>query len=1060
MISHLAGMLVSDSNARILDVGGRGAKLNWFLPEQTKYTILDKAPEPEDLDCEYRQGNVQKIPFSDRNFDLVISTDMLEHIDKPFRAPAIREMLRVSKNYLILGIPCGNGLISKAEEIIGNQYKSVSGNEHPFLNEHKFYGLPPEDKIDEILEKEGAEFFKVKEGNLMNWYIQQLYTGTQYEQDLEDAKHEFNQFFNKNLYEMGNLRTPTYRTIYIIAKDGALPEKTVMEELNELHKWNPEKFMELLEKGFKDLRVVIEEKRDKLAMVESKFNQENNQFGALQETLNTLRREYEEAVAHKEHSAALLRAKEQEMTQLNEKIEKARKAVETYREAILEARNFLQEKERTIDLLKKITAEREAFADRLKRNEEKLLELLSRETELNQRNTLALRDKEIEELKLRLQLEKNENMLKEKNAELNLRAARINTLEEDLADHRSALRKVINSRAWKMVMRYSKVKQGVEGVFGVSARGFKVLTTLGPAVFMKRVIRKVKKQPALQVEKEPYDLYLEKNKQNYRARISAQNEINNFKYSPVISVVMPVYMVEEKWLVKAVESVRGQWYSRWELCICDDASGSEELTGLLTSLAASDRRIKFVQRQHNGGIVKATNDALRLATGAYVTFLDDDDELNEDALYEVVKSLQGARYDLVYSDEDKIGENGELCDPFFKPDWSPDLLLSQNYICHLAVYRRKIIDEIGRLREKYDGSQDYDLVLRFTEKTHSIKHIPKILYHWRKIPGSAAADVNAKPYAFEAGKKAVESVLKRRGVAGRVVDGVWKGSYRVIREIEGEPLVSIIIPFKDQAATLKKCLRSILEKTTYSNFEILLVDNKSELLETKEYLLSLTHGKIKKLEYMESFNFAAINNFAARHAKGEYLVLLNNDTEVITPGWIEAMLEHSQRKEVGAVGAKLFFPNDLVQHAGVLVGVGGIANSSFLKKSRDDLGYFGQADVIRNYSAVTGACMMTRRDLYLNMGGLDENNLAVTFNDVDFCLRLRSKGYLIVYTPYAQLYHHESLSRGYDVSLEEVKHMQREHRHILQNGDPYYNPNLSLERLDFSLRVMDKISSP
>ncbi len=1053
-------MLVSDSEARILDVGGRGAKLNWFLPENFQYTILDKASEPEDLDCEYRQGDSQKIPFSDRNFDLVISTDMLEHVDKPFRAPAIREMLRVSKNYLILGVPCGNGLISKAEEIIGNQYKSVTGREHPFLNEHKFYGLPSEEKIDEILEKEGAGFFKVKEGNLMSWYIQQLYTGTQYEQDLEDSKHEFNRFFNENLYELGNLRTPTYRTIYVIAKDGSLPETTVMEELGNLHKWNPEKFMELLEKGFRDLRKVIESKRDQLALVESKYSQENNQFGALQETLNSLRKEYEEAVAHKEHSASLLQAKEEEMNQLQEKIEKARKAVETYREAILEARNFLQEKERTIDLLKKIATEREAFADRLKRNEEKLLELLSRETELNQRNTLALRDKEIEELKLRLQLEKNENMLKEKNTELNLRAARINTLEEDLGDHQSALREVINSRAWKMVMRYSKVKQGVKGFFGVLAKGIKILITLGPVVFMKRAIRKFKKQPALQVDRSPYDLYLEKNKQDYRAKMFAQNEIDNFKYSPVISVVMPVYKVDDKWIVKAVESVRGQWYPRWELCICDDASGDEELSELLKSLAASDHRIKFVQRQHNGGIVKASNDALKLATGAYVTFLDDDDELTEDALYEVVKSLQGARYDLVYSDEDKIGEDGELSDPFFKPDWSPDLLLSQNYICHLAVYRRKIVEEIGRLREGYDGSQDHDLVLRFTEKTQSIKHIPKILYHWRKIPGSAAADVNAKPYAFESGKKAVESALKRRGVSGRVQDGLWKGSYRVIREIEGEPLVSIIIPFKDQAAVLKKCLRSILEKTTYSNFEILLVDNKSELLETKEYLLSLTHGKIRKLEFMEPFNFAAINNFAARQAKGEYLILLNNDTEVISPGWIEAMLEHAQRKEVGAVGAKLFFPNDLVQHAGVLVGVGGIANSSFLKKGRDDFGYFGQADVIRNYSAVTGACMMVRRNLYLGVGGLDEDNLAVTFNDIDFCLRLRSKGYLIVYNPYAQLYHHESLSRGYDVSLEEVKYMQREHRHILQNGDPYYNPNLSLERFDFSLRVMDKLPSP
>jgi GT2 family glycosyltransferase len=558
-----------------------------------------------------------------------------------------------------------------------------------------------------------------------------------------------------------------------------------------------------------------------------------------------------------------------------------------------------------------------------------------------------------------------------------------------------------------------------------------------------------------------YQLYIEKNTPTSKELSQIMQELDNFEYKPVISIVMPVYNVAEEYLVKAIASVKQQAYSRWELCICDDASTLPYIKPLLQKYAREDQRIRVAYRGKNGGIVKASNEALKMAQGAYVGLLDNDDELTPDALFEVVKALQERKYDLLYSDEDKLDLEGKRCEPFFKPDWAPDLLLSINYISHFGVYRRKILSETGGFRDGFDGSQDYDLVLRFTEKTGSIRHIPKILYHWRKIPGSTAENVQFKTYAIDSAKKALGDALKRRKIDGAVEDGLWTGSYRVKRVIAEQPLVSIIIPFKDKIDVLKTCLESILTRTTYQNFEIILVDNLSELYETREYLNTLIgNPKIRFLRYEKPFNYAAINNWAAGQANGEVLILLNNDTEIITPGWIEAMLEHAQRPEVGAVGAKLLYPNNTLQHAGVLIGVSGVANHAFSRHDHADHGYFGQADVIRNYSAVTAACAMVRKSVFQELGGLDEQNLAVAFNDVDFCLRLREKGYLVVYTPYAKLYHHESLSRGRDVDIKEVLYMKTKYAALIQKGDPYYNPNLTRENLDFSLRCGDKLPMP
>ncbi|MCB1821171.1 MAG: glycosyltransferase family 2 protein, partial [Candidatus Competibacteraceae bacterium] len=542
----------------------------------------------------------------------------------------------------------------------------------------------------------------------------------------------------------------------------------------------------------------------------------------------------------------------------------------------------------------------------------------------------------------------------------------------------------------------------------------------------------------------------------------ARQEIAGWSQQPLISIITPVYNVEPRWLEAAIESVQQQLYPRWELCIADDGSTRPETTALLRQII--DPRIKIKLLDANQGIAGASNAALALTTGDYVAFLDHDDELTPDALYHVVKAINAHDPDLIYSDEDKLSLEGYYLEPHFKPDYSPDLILSTNYICHLGVYRKTLLDKAAAggsyLREGFEGSQDHDLVLRTLDHTDRVHHIPRVLYHWRMIRGSTAACYDSKNHAWEAGQRAVSDTLKRRGIAGETLLGQYPGTYRVKRTIQGQPLISVLIPFHDQPDLLRLCLDSILEKTTYPHFEVLGISNNSVEPETQALMAHYTAGdqRIRFLRHDIPFNYAAINNFAATHATGEHLLLLNNDMTVITPDWLEALLEHSQRPEVGAVGAKLYYPDDTVQHGGVIIGIGGIAGHAHKHFAAHNPGYFARLHLIQNLSAVTAACLMVKKSLYQTINGMDDKHLAVAFNDVDFCLRLREKGYLNVFTPYCELYHHESRTRGHEDTpqkkqrfIEEIAYMQKRHAAILLNGDPYYNANLPLDRDDFGM---------
>lgn len=541
--------------------------------------------------------------------------------------------------------------------------------------------------------------------------------------------------------------------------------------------------------------------------------------------------------------------------------------------------------------------------------------------------------------------------------------------------------------------------------------------------------------------------------------------VSDLIYKPLISIIIPVYNVEIKWLERCIESVLNQSYDNWELCISDDASTKSAIRNCLEFYQEKDERIKVVFRQENGHISLATNSALELASGEFLALLDNDDELANFALYEVVKVLnERPDLDLIYSDEDKIDAEGNRFDPHFKADWSPDTLMGNNYISHLGVYRTKIVKDLGGFRKGYEGAQDYDLVLRVTEKIPAdhIYHIDRILYHWRSIPGSTASDGEAKNYIFDSGVKALTDALSRRSIKGIVYPGRISGFYEITYEVLENALVSVIIPTKNGYEDLKNCIDSIIEKTTYQNYEIIIADNGSTDPRMLE-LFTNYQDRLKNRFLVEAidipFNYSRINNLAAKKANGKFLLFLNNDTEIISPDWMTTMVSYTQFERIGCVGAKLYYPDETTQHAGVIVGIGGVAGHALNNFDKTHCGYFGRLVIDVDYLAVTAACMMIKAVDFYAVNGFDET-LEVAFNDVDLCLKVYELGRNNVFAHKAELYHFESKSRGYEDTPEkqrrfakEIKKMQTKWPTYIKH-DPFYNDNLTKEGIgNFSLRI-------
>ncbi|MBQ9886472.1 MAG: glycosyltransferase family 2 protein [Lachnospiraceae bacterium] len=607
----------------------------------------------------------------------------------------------------------------------------------------------------------------------------------------------------------------------------------------------------------------------------------------------------------------------------------------------------------------------------------------------------------------------------------------------------------------KLSIKKIKKQGGKKSILDKSLQYFK---SYGLKSFVTKVGTKLKER------KLPYD--------EWRLRVILDEEAlkaqrnHKFDISPKFSIVVPLYRTDEVFLNEMIASVQAQTYENWELCLAD-GSGSGYTLEKAVEQFVKDDRIKYKQLDDNFGIAGNTNAALDMAAGDYVVLLDHDDLLSPDALYECVAAVnKNIDCDIIYSDEDKIDQTGKhYSEPHFKPDFNIDLLRNVNYICHLFVVKRDIVNSIGGFKSEYDGAQDYDFIFRCIENSKIIVHIPKVLYHWRISGTSTAMDPESKLYAFKAGARAIEDHCTRMGLKVHVYEGMMPGYYRTVFELNDRPPVSVIIPNKDHIQDLDKCLRSLFEVSSYENIEVIVVENNSTEESTFKYYEDIVkkYDKVKVVFWEgQGFNFSAINNFGASKASGEYLLLLNNDTEIINSDCIDELLGYGQREDAGIVGARLLYEDNTLQHAGVVIGFGGIAGHAFVGLHKDEKCYFLRSMCAQDLSAVTAACMLVKKSVFDEVGGLNEE-LAVAFNDIDFCLKVREAGKLVIYNPYAQLYHYESKSRGLEDSPEKIARFNKEvgtfkerWQDILKAGDPFYNPNLTLRDTNFALKDLDK----
>lgn len=611
----------------------------------------------------------------------------------------------------------------------------------------------------------------------------------------------------------------------------------------------------------------------------------------------------------------------------------------------------------------------------------------------------------------------------------------------------------------RRVIYLDPAKRAMEKAGSYYQKGTRYLKAHGPLELTRKIASKVKTRNKAAVI---YQKWLPKHLPT-KEELKRQRQ-EKFAWEPKFSVVVPLYKTPEKYLRALVESLQAQTYENWELCLSDGSGADSPIRELLEELKKAEPRLKVVAHTEQLRIAENTNAAIAAASGDFIVFADHDDALTAHALYECVRALnENRKIEVLYSDEDKMTMDGyKFFQPHFKPDFNIDLLCTVNYICHLFVAKRELIDKVGMLRSEFDGAQDYDFIFRCVEEAGEDKicHIPKILYHWRCHEDSTSENPESKLYAFDAGQRAVQAHYDRIGVPAEISKGEFLGLYRTKFLLDTKPLISIIIPNKDHIDDLKRCMDSIEKKSAYRNYEYIIVENNSENKETFAYYqqLEAVNPKVHVVYWNDKFNYSAINNFGAKYANGEYLLLLNNDTEIINEDCLEELLGYCTRADVGAVGARLYYEDDTIQHAGVVIGFGGIAGHCFVQQKRGFTGYCHRIICAQDYSAVTAACMMVKREAFEKVGGLTES-FEVAFNDIDFCLKLGREGYHIVYNPYAELYHYESKSRGLEDTPEKVARFNREIAEfekrwpdILRDGDPYYNPNLTLDSQDFSLR--------
>lgn len=635
-------------------------------------------------------------------------------------------------------------------------------------------------------------------------------------------------------------------------------------------------------------------------------------------------------------------------------------------------------------------------------------------------------------------------------ADLNARIAELEAKNEELE---WKLGRIKNHPLWKAS------KPARDGLHWVIRQKDRIVNCGGPKGVIKKVIyKKWEKEAMKQFGTNSFPTKEE----------AARQRAEKFTRMPKISILVPLWNNQKEFQIEMLDSVMNQTYENWELCLADGSDDEHDYMKeiCMEYAARSGGRIVYSQLEKNLGISGNTNECLKLATGEFIGLFDQDDILHPSALYEYVKVINEQDADYIYCDEGTFhnGDINKMLTMHFKPDYAPDNLRANNYICHFSVFARTLLDGTELFRTQFDGSQDHDMILRLTDNARHVVHVPRLLYYWRSHAGSVASGIGAKPYAIEAAKGAVAAHLLKHGYDHFQITSTraFETIFRIRYQILGNPKISIIIANKDHVEDLRRCITSILEKTSYENYEIIVVENNSTTEEIRNYYKELeAQARVKVIRFEGAFNYSAVNNLGVSKAEGDYVLLLNNDTEVITVNWLEELLMYAQRADVGAVGAKLYYGDKTIQHAGVVIGLGAhrTAGHVHYKQARQNLGYMGRLCYAQNVSAVTGACLMVKKCLYDQVGGLDEG-FAVSLNDVDFCLKLRKEGYLNIFTPFAELYHYESISRGLDTDGEKAKRYERESekfrerwKSLLEKGDPYYNVNFSLDKSDFSLKI-------
>lgn len=1037
---------------RILDVGGGEGN---YLPAPDFFPndfVLVADLHDFQLTNYIRASGLQ-LPFGDGAFDVVLSCDTLEHLRAEDRERFIRELARVASRYVILLAPFRFDFNEEAEKIVRQVWAEELGGQNEALLEHQENGLPELNITRDMFGQVCHEYLSFPSGNVGTWLaMNTLICG--FSGISGDLYRTLNRVYNLNFYERDHT-APAYRTCIVGCKDspaagslGGVREKfaawihagtnsgaDTSSDLPDVASYR---------EAVDTVRTLLRDKDVHIGNIESELRGSNTELENTREQLHhTERRLGAMESLVRSQQAELQNIQSSASWQMVQRF--WRWNVHTFPFGTRRRRLY----DATLGTIGGLFLGKRARRRNVKANYGTLtsdipatgeqtsgIEMNCDEPRAGQQcggavsiRGWAVAPNGIEKIEVSVDGDAFTQAL-------------YGQLRPDVARDHSSYKNCQNS-GFLYIWDSTKVSEGAHQIriCAYSSTGGRH-EQIVPVVVDHNLTANI------------YQMWCELNEPTSEELRELAADGKSLSYRPVVSIVVPIYRTPPALLREAVESVRAQIYDNWELCLSDDGSKDPELSAILRQYADQDSRIKYAELPKNQGISSATNAALELAKGEFIGFLDHDDTLAPDALYRVVTMLQQHRdAGLIYSDEDKLDPDGKRFQPFFKPDWSPDLLLSMNYICHFVVVRHELLKQVGRLRSEFDGAQDYEFLLRAVEHTDRIIHVPHVLYHWRQLDTSTAASPDAKPKAVEAAKRALTEHLRRTQVAARVERGIAPGRWRIHYQITEAPNVGIVLPTGGKLELLRPCLDSLFANTEYPHYEILLVDN-SKRSEVSDYISGLSSRRIKYIDQRNHpFNYSALNNFAVQQSEAPLILFLNDDTTMVDPDWLSALVEQGQRPKVGVVGAKLVYPFGLIQHAGVIMGVFENTAHAFRNMPAESQAYFDFPQIIRNCSAVTAACMLTKRQLFLDLNGFDETHLAVAFQDVDYCLRVRAAGYFIVYTPYCELMHHESVTKDEKLgNPKEVRYMQQQWADVIAN-DPFYSPNLTRKAEDYNLRM-------